>query len=279
VSTMTTLKATVRHHLPFVAYPWLSFASATNRLRRGMTGGSQYPIFIDYPIEPTPRYGWGKPAHPELHALMNTNREHYAALLRRMIPDVADGLRAIPAQPTSSGTPHWDNVFVQGLDATTLYAFPKLFHSQQYLEIGSGNSTKFVRQSIRDHHLPTTITSIDPYPRAEVNDLCDEIIRQPLEDIDVSIVDRLGANDILMFDGSHRCLQNSDVHVFFLEVLPRLKPGVIVFIHDMFLPYDYRPEWASRWYSEQYLLAVLLLASIFRADFRVGLVASRVLAV
>jgi hypothetical protein len=62
-----------------------------------------------------------------------------------------------------------------------------------------------------------------------------------------------------MFDGSHRCFQNSDVTVMFLEILPRLKAGVLVFIHDMFLPYDYRPEWSMRWYSEQYLLAVLLL--------------------
>jgi hypothetical protein len=38
-----------------------------------------------------------------------------------------------------------------------------------------------------------------------------------------------------------------------------LKPGVLIFIHDIFLPYDYRPEWVERWYSEQYLLGVLLL--------------------
>src|SRR5262249_53311437 len=67
-------------------------------------------------------------------------------------------------------------------------------------------------------------------------------------------------NDILMVDNSHRCFQNSDVTVLFLEVLPRLRPGVLVYLDDIYLPHDYPPEWVSRYYSEQYLLAVLLLA-------------------
>ena len=65
--------------------------------------------------------------------------------------------------------------------------------------------------------------------------------------------------DVLFFDGSHRVFQNSDVTVFFLEVLPLLASGVLVQIHDIFLPADYPPAWADRYYSEQYLAAVLLL--------------------
>ncbi len=53
---------------------------------------------------------------------------------------------------------------------------------------------------------------------------------------------------------------NSDATVFFLEILPRLKPGILVHIHDIFLPFDYPPEWAGRIYPEQYLLACYLLA-------------------
>jgi hypothetical protein len=47
---------------------------------------------------------------------------------------------------------------------------------------------------------------------------------------------------------------------FFLEILPTLKPGVILHLHDIFLPLDYRPEWHDRYFSEQYLLACWLLA-------------------
>jgi hypothetical protein len=153
---------------------------------------------------------------------------------------------------------------MSGLDAATLYCFPRLFGSRRYLEVGSGNSTRFVRRAVEDFRLPTTITSIDPSPRSEVDDVCDEVIRTGLEDAPLEIFDALEPNDILMFDGSHRCFQNSDVTVAFLDVLPRLRPGVLVFMHDIYLPDDYPDGWGSRYYSEQYVLAVLLTADAGR---------------
>jgi hypothetical protein len=54
---------------------------------------------------------------------------------------------------------------------------------------------------------------------------------------------------------------NSDVTVFMLDVLPRIPAGVLVGIHDIFLPYDYFDTWADRGYNEQYLLACYLLAN------------------
>ena len=54
---------------------------------------------------------------------------------------------------------------------------------------------------------------------------------------------------------------NTDVTVFFLEVLPNLKPGVIVQIHDILLPYDYFPGSEKHYFNEQYLLACYLLAN------------------
>jgi hypothetical protein len=74
------------------------------------------------------------------------------------------------------------------------------------------------------------------------------------------VLDEIRSGDILFFDGSHRAFQNSDVTVFFLEVLPSLPSGVTVQIHDIVLPEDYPPEWHTRLYSEQYLLAAMLLA-------------------
>ncbi len=75
-----------------------------------------------------------------------------------------------------------------------------------------------------------------------------------------AIFDELVSGDILFFDGSHRAFTNSDVTVFFLDVLPRLSPGVLVGIHDIYLPFDYPDDVADRYYSEQYLLAARLLA-------------------
>jgi hypothetical protein len=132
---------------------------------------------------------------------------------------------------------------------------------QTYCEIGSGNSTKFAALARRSHSPATRFISIDPVPRAEVDLLCDMVIRQPLQECELSIFESLRAGDILFLDGSHRVLQNSDVNVFFLEVLPEIQPGVLIHIHDISWLWDYPSVWSKRMYSEQYMLGVLLLYS------------------
>jgi hypothetical protein len=158
------------------------------------------------------------------------------------------------------------NPFFSALDAISLYGLLGSREPALYFEVGSGNSTKFARRAVSDLHLKTKIISLDPSPRAEIDTLCDRVIRQPLEDVDIALFDELQAGDILFVDNSHRVFQNSDVTVFFLEVLPRLKPGVIVHIHDIFLPFDYPRAWVNRHYSEQYLLATYLLAEYRKLD-------------
>jgi hypothetical protein len=124
----------------------------------------------------------------------------------------------------------------------------------------------FMKKAVDDHGLQTRLVSIDPHPRAEIDGLCDEVRREALEDTDLTVFEGLAAGDILFVDGSHRVFMNSDVCVIFLEVLPKLAPGVLIYIDDIYLPYDYPIEWCSRYYSEQYLLAVLLLAETDRYD-------------
>lgn len=216
-------------------------------------------IFIDYPPTPKPRYGYGLPPHQGLYDLINRYRTHYEALLENF-KLFHSGLSAIDSDPPKDATqPYWKNGWLGGTNAIALYCLPAIHSSKRYVEIGSGNSTKFVRRSIKDNGLVTHITSIDPHPRAEVDGLCDEILRCPFEQIDLKFFDGLESGDIVVLDGSHRCFQNSDVTVFFLEVLPRLTSGVLVYIDDIFLPNDYPPSWSSMYYSEQYILASLLL--------------------
>ena len=219
-----------------------------------------FPIFLDYPVTPVPRWGYGKPPHPQLYEMFARDRESYRQSLTDFLNYTAH-LLAIPLrQPKGSDQPSWIHHWLDGLDTLALYGFVASRKPGTYLEIGSGYSTKLVRRAIRDHSLPTRLISIDPHPRAEIDALCDEIVRQPLEDTGLSRFEQLQAGDILFFDGSHRVFMNSDVTVFFLEILPRLKPGVLVHIHDIELPCDYMPERAHWYYSEQYLLAASLLA-------------------
>lgn len=229
----------------------------------GVVNQGRQAIYLDCPVDPARRWGWGRPPHPALQEMIAAGRGGYARLLDEMAAYVPT-LKRIPFVATSPRAPQWANGQTGGLDAVTLYAFPKLFGSRRYVEVGSGHSTRFVRRSIEDHRLDLRITSIDPHPRAEVDELCDDVVRRRLEDAPLELFDTLEPNDVLMLDGSHRCFQNSDVTVAFLEVIPRLRPGVLVFVHDIFLPDDYPAEWERRFYSEQYLLGVQLLADLGR---------------
>lgn len=148
-----------------------------------------------------------------------------------------------------------------GLDIIGIYTMISEFKPKKYIEIGSGNSTKVAYKAKTENNINTEIISIDPMPRAEIDNLADKIIREPFENVDLNILDMLNENDILFVDNSHRILPNSDSMVFYLEILPKLKKGVIVHIHDIYLPYDYPQFMCDRFYSEQYGLAIYLLAN------------------
>ena len=218
-------------------------------------------IPVDYRVDPQPRYGHGKPPHALLEQIIGRDRQRYGETLRSFLR-FEQQLLAIPIRSLGeeSSDPCWTNTWFEGLDIVALYSLVSLRRPPCYFEIGSGQSTRIVRKAIADHGLATRIISLDPKPRAAVDVICDEVIRGRLEDCDLALFGRLKAGDMLFFDGSHRCFQNSDVAVFFLEVVPQLSPGVLVHVHDIWLPYDYPPEWRARYFSEQYLLAVYLLA-------------------
>jgi hypothetical protein len=235
--------------------PFLYVLYNVTRLIKGY-----YPIFLDYPLNPVPRYGYGKPPHPQLNALFAKGDAHYRELLTSFLHFEAELLKIPRSTEKGSSSPSWINKWLDGLDTLALYGFVASGSAKTYLEVGSGYSTKVVRQAIKDRNLPTRLVSIDPQPRAEIDAICDEVLRQPLETVDLSVFDRLAAGDILFVDNSHRSFMNSDVTVFFLDILPRLQRGVLVHIHDIYLPYDYMPERAEWYYSEQYLLASSLLA-------------------
>ncbi len=228
---------------------------------RQQGGGWRWSHTADsyYPVFPRSRWGYGKPLHPKLEELFCGLRDQFSALLEQML-SAKFILDEVPTRTAEGGVPSWDNAFFSSLDACALVSMLHLKRPKRYLEIGSGNSTKFARFAINRADIETEVIAIDPYPRVEIDGLCDKLIRKPFEECSSIVLDEVRSGDILFFDGSHRVFQNSDVTVFFLEILPSLPTGVTVQIHDIFLPLDYPPEWHSRLYSEQYLLAAMLLA-------------------
>ena len=224
---------------------------------------SRYALPVEY--QPSrdfrPRWVTSRPIG-SINAWFSANTDRYLEFVKRMRAS-GDKLKRVPLEfdPENLPSPAWAGVPYCSFDAVALYTMVQYYKPKRYLEIGSGITTCWANLAIKDAGLGTKIISIDPEPRARIDAICDEIIRDGLETCDLTLFDQLEAGDILFFDGSHRSFMNSDVTVFFIDVLPRIKPGVVIHIHDIMLPYDY-PESFKHWYwNEQYLLAVYLMGN------------------
>jgi len=218
-------------------------------------------ITIDYPPDFSPRYGYGKPLAKHILSLFKSKEKEQLRFLSRIAefkPQFSS--ISIHAEEDDSAA-RWIQSWFPPLDGMSMYTMIASNKPKKYVEIGSGNSTKFAVQAIKDYSLDTKVISVDPQPRAEVDTICDRVIRQPLEkalELE-SILANLEPNDVVFFDGSHRCLQNSDVTAFFIDFLPSIAAGVKIGIHDIFWPYDYPEHWVTRYYNEQYILGAYML--------------------
>ena len=167
--------------------------------------------------------------------------------------------------PLDQTTYFYANDQYPALDAEFLYAALCLFRPRTMVEVGSGFSsliTADVNRRILNRQLD--FTCIEPYPRQFLADGVDGItrlLREKVEDVELSFFDRLDHGDILFIDSSHVSKVGSDVNYLFFEVLPRLKKGVMVHVHDVFLPDEYPKTWVideGRNWNEQYLLRAFL---------------------
>ncbi len=219
-------------------------------------------LINEYPVDMKPRYGYGLPPHKQLYDIIDAERNTYRALIdaalsnQNEIAEIQDSSKV-----TDSKLPGWNNGFLPGLDIIAIYTMISFYKPKRYVEVGSGNSTKVAFKVKQEQHNSLEITSIDPMPRAEIDQLADVVIRKPFEDIDYQKVLNLEAGDILFIDNSHRILPNSDSMVFYMEIFPQLNKGVIVHIHDIYLPYDYPQFMCDRFYTEQYGLAMYVMAN------------------
>lgn len=216
-------------------------------------------IVMDYSIPPKAVYTRERP-HQALFDLVSANDAAYAGLMRQALelrPRFAE-IRE-QAQETDPQQPAWNNNFVPGLDIVLLYTLLTQLKPKRYVEIGSGTTTKTALKARREQGLDFTITCVDPSPRLEIRAIADHWHPQLVQHHTLDTFKSLEAGDVLFFDGTHTLVPNSDVLWFFLEVLPVLKPGVIVQVHDIYLPYDYPQFMLDRYYSENYILGALLL--------------------
>lgn len=190
-----------------------------------------------------------------------------AAQLQRLSAfHYADELRAIPrGGGGSDATFYFGNQAFDAGDAEYWYSLIRQLKPRRIVEVGSGHSTKMARLALaankrEDPAYHCRHCCIEPYEMPWLEELEIELIRERVEVLDPTFFEQLQANDILFIDSSHIIRPQGDVLYLFTELLPRLAPGVIVHIHDIFSPYDY-PRWMTEQlllWNEQYLLEAFL---------------------
>ena len=165
-----------------------------------------------------------------------------------------------------------DNDQFGGADALMLYCFMRHYAPKRIIEIGSGYSTLLMRD-VNRRFLggAVRIECVEPYPRAFLRDpvIGVELRVAPAQAVPLDVFSELAAGDILFIDSSHVSKTGSDVNHIFFEILPRLANGVVIHVHDIFLPQEYPRDWVfdgRRSWNEQYLLRALLMGS---SEYRV----------
>jgi len=208
--------------------------------------------------------------YPEVEALLEGS--DYQSFLKAMGAFVTDydGFGAAPTDPV------WNRgSMFSPLDGAAAYTAARTFQPKRIIEIGSGDSTFYLARGAKDAAAGTSIRCIDPVPRRSISELGVTFDARVLSVDDVETCATLDANDILFIDSSHIMLPGMDVDIQFNRIFPRLKSGVIVHVHDIFLPDDYPPEWRGRNYSEQQALVGWLISGYFEVIYPGAYVATR----
>lgn len=158
--------------------------------------------------------------------------------------------------------------------AAALHSIIREFKPKRIIEIGSGNSSLIIAGALKLNKEACQYDIIDPYPEEIIQRKkikYHKLLPKKVESVNPNSFENLKENDILFIDSSHSVKIGGDVNFLYLEILPRLKPGVIVHIHDIHLPYEYHQVYAAsetfrQFWTEQYLLQAFL---IYNQEFEI----------
>ncbi len=193
-------------------------------------------------------------------------------LLHDMLPHYAE----LPfSAPRQAGMRYgYDNIQYTYSDA--IFYFLVLVHlrPQRVVEVGSGHSSALALD-VNERFLEgrCQLTFVEPFPRTlrmlvPESEVRGRLIAQPVQSVSLSIFKALGPGDVLFIDSTHVCRAGSDVNFLLFEVLPALREGVLIHVHDIFHPFEYPREWIreGRAWNEAYVLRAFLQ---FNTAFRI----------
>jgi hypothetical protein len=224
------------------------------------------PVHFYEPIPNTqclPETLWSQPS--ELPGI-NMNDSIQLELLQTHFTKFQDEYNNLPVEP-----PPGQKRPFRGVDALVAYCMVRHFQPELIAEVGSGWSSLVLSQAAAKNK-NSALICIDPFPSDVLRKgfpALRSLIEKKIQDIDLKFFSQLGSGDVLFIDSSHTVKIGSDVNYLFLEVLPRLRPGVIVHVHDIFMPFEYRRDWVLdefRFWTEQYILQAFLT---FNSEFDV----------
>jgi hypothetical protein len=183
-----------------------------------------------------------------------------------------DEYQRFPTVPTEEDNRFYlGNGLFDGVDALVAYCMVRHFQPRSVIEVGSGFSSLVLGDAAAKNGYAGVIC-IEPSPREFLRrgfPGLQTLMEKNVQEIDLEFFSQLQSGDFLFIDSSHTVKIGGDVNYLFLEVLPRLNPGVLVHVHDIFLPFEYRRDWVLdefRFWTEQYLLQAFLT---FNSEFEV----------
>ena len=151
------------------------------------------------------------------------------------------------------------------VESQVLHCFVRSFNPRKIIEVGSGVSTACIISALernkKENRNETSVFCVEPYPQRILSSLPGVSVQKKLvQEVESSFFDQLESGDLLFIDSSHAVKTGSDVLYLYLDIIPNLKPGVFIHIHDIFLPYVYQRDVLHSyfcWQETALLLALL----------------------
>ena len=235
-------------------------------------GLAERGFFIPYRYAQSTRTARRAPAYPAVEAKFGQAEPVFKEWLDRLDGIAAD-LEALAGQRPPE--PRWEQDWFPRLDGAVAYAMIRTLCPKRLIEVGSGHSTRFFVRAAKDEGLALEVTAIDPAPRADIAKLPIRVVKRTVQEVGIELFTELQPGDILSIDSSHILMPGTDVDILFGVVLPALPDGVIVHVHDIFLPDDYPEAWRWRGYNEQLAIVQMLVSGDWQPLFSSHFVVSR----
>lgn len=202
------------------------------------------------------------PHFPEL----KINEENQISILKRL-GKYSHELKNIPQKSTKPNEFFYENGQFPNFDAVIYYSMIREFKPKTIVEVGSGFSTLIASLAAQKNE-DTKINCVEPYPRDFLKKglpNLDELVVKKVQDVPITKFQEIRKNDILFIDSTHISTIGSDVNYLILHVIPELKPGTIIHVHDCPLPYEmsrYRIMERKRFWNEMYLIWAFLMGNV-----------------